>query len=154
MTDSEMKTYEDLIGGEEGYRFYVYDDTTGEPVVKGYTLVGNPTIGWGRLLTKAAGLTQEEGNFLRQGDILRRKAALSEAFPWFEQLSDGRKAVLVSMAYNIGVEGLKGFHLMVAAIERGDFLEAAAQMQDSHWGKDQLPARAERAAKIMFTGEV
>ncbi len=149
-----MKTYEDLIGGEEGYRFYCYDDKNGKPVVKGYTLEGNPTIGWGRLLTKESGITKEEGNFLRQGDILRRRAALSEAFPWFESLSDGRKAVLVCMAYNIGVDGLKGFHLMIAAIEKGDFLEAAAQIQDSHWAKDQLPARAERAAKMMFTGEV
>lgn len=154
MTDSEMRTYEDLIGGEEGYRFFVYDDKTGEPVVKGYTLVGNPTIGWGRLLTKAAGISREEGNFLRQGDILRRRAELAEAFPWFEQLSEGRKAVLVSMAYQMGVGGVKGFVKMVAAIERGDFLDASAEMLDSHWAKDQTPERADRAAKIMFTGDV
>ena len=36
---------------EESERYFVYDDATGKTILKGSTVVGNPTIGIGRNLS-------------------------------------------------------------------------------------------------------
>lgn len=60
----------------------------------------------------------------------------------------GRRAVLLSMAYQMGVDGVMAFRNMWAAIERQDWGEAADQMLDSLWAR-QTPERASRHARIM-----
>lgn len=60
----------------------------------------------------------------------------------------GRRAVLLSMAYQLGISGLMNFRNMWAAIERQDWEEAAEQMTDSLWAR-QTPERAQRHARIM-----
>ena len=60
----------------------------------------------------------------------------------------GRRAVLLSMAYQMGVDGLMKFKNMWAAINRQDWDDAADQMLDSKWAR-QTPERAGRHARIM-----
>lgn len=46
---------EDQLERQESYRRFVYDDATGQEIVPGYTVQGNPTIGYGRdLMTEGS----------------------------------------------------------------------------------------------------
>jgi lysozyme len=69
-----------------------------------------------------------------------------------EKLNDARQAVLIGMAFQMGLKGLLQFKRTLGSIEDGQFSEAAAEMLDSAWAK-QTPARAMRLATQMETGE-
>lgn len=62
-----------------------------------------------------------------------------------------RGAVLLDMAYNMGVAGLMNFHHMLAAVQAGDWKTAAAEMLNSTWAK-QVKNRAYRLAAVMENG--
>lgn len=63
-----------------------------------------------------------------------------------------RQDILTSMGYQMGVEGLTGFHHMLSAIVDEDWDEAAAQMMDSNWATE-TPERASRHAAVMRNGQ-
>jgi len=89
---------------------------------------------------------------LLDNDIKRNYEAVLKALPWMEKLSDQRQAVLIEMAFQMGVSGLLQFKRMLSAVEDGQYFEAAAQMVESTWAR-QTPARAHRMALQMETGE-
>jgi lysozyme len=70
----------------------------------------------------------------------------------WQDLSEARQAVLISMAYQMGLSGLMKFKKMIAAIDAGDFVEAAAQGMDSNWSS-QTYARANRHMRVMLMGD-
>lgn len=55
------------------------------------------------------------------------------------------------MAFNLGVGGLLEFKQMLAALEEGQYEEAAKQMLMSHWAL-QVGDRAKRISEMMRTG--
>lgn len=112
--------------------------------------VGKLTIGVGRNLDDI-GLSQDEISYLLENDIRRAELAAKDLFPTFDQLSDNRKAVLVSMAFNVGKQGLSGFAKLRAAIAAGDFTQAAVEMMNSRWST-QVGRRADRLSKLMREG--
>ena len=61
-----------------------------------------------------------------------------------------RKAVLISMAYQMGIDGLAGFKNTLKNIAAGRWNDAATGMLDSKWAK-QTPNRARRHAEQMRT---
>ena len=131
---------------DEGSRSFVYDDATGEPVKAGSTLIGNPTIGIGRELSKT-GLSESEIRFMVTNDIDRIESALS-ALSFWGRLSENRKLVLANMAFNLGTHGLFQFVGMMAALEVNDYNRAANEILDSKAAK-QLPNRYHRLARMM-----
>lgn len=62
-----------------------------------------------------------------------------------------RKAVIVDMAYNLGLFGFERFKQCIKALEIKRFDLAAEQMQNSKWYK-QVKTRGERNVKIMKNG--
>jgi len=64
-----------------------------------------------------------------------------------------RRAVIISMCYQLGINGCFAFRKMWEAIDREDWSEAANQMLDSKWAR-QTPARAHRHATVMETGSI
>ena len=66
-------------------------------------------------------------------------------------LDEARTAVLVSMAYQMGVAGLAQFKNTLSLIEHKHFDDAAKAMLDSKWAK-QTPNRAKRHAEQMRSG--
>jgi len=139
------------IKHHEGIRLAVYDDATGDPVVQGYTLKGHPTIGVGRLLTEGRGITEAEVNFLLMNDI---NDVMSEAaqFDWYAGLNSARKAVVISMIFNMGLPRFSKFEKTIAHIAAGDYTKAADEMLDSRWA-EQVGSRANELSKQMATGE-
>lgn len=74
---------------------------------------------------------------------------ISKALP---HCTSPRYDILTSMAYQMGVAGLAGFHKMLEAICDEDREEAVTQMLDSNWAL-QTPERAERHAEVMESGQ-
>lgn len=67
------------------------------------------------------------------------------------QCNDARRDILISMAYQMGADGLAGFTNTLGLISRGDFSRAASAMTNSLWSR-QTPDRARRHAEVMRSG--
>ena len=134
------------IKQDEGCRLHSYPDplSGGDPWTIGYGATG-PDIG------PATIWTQEEADT----DLGVRLSVLCDsldgALPWWIGLAAPRAAVLVNMAYNLGLNGLLGFPHMLAAAQAGKWAEAHDEMLNSAWAR-QVPARALRLANQMQTG--
>lgn len=132
------------LKGDEGVKSTVYFDS-----------LQYATIGVGRLVDArktAVGLRDSEIDFMLNNDVDDRINALSKALPWFQNLDDARKGVLLNMAFQLGVAGLLAFKNTLAAVERGDYAAAAAGMLDSKWAQ-QTFNRAKRLADQMASGQ-
>ena len=116
--------------------------------------LGFTTIGVGRLIdaNRGGGLSDSEVDYLLNNDITDKTAQVLAALPWASKLSRPRFAVLVNMAFQMGIGGLLQFKRTLGSIEDGQYGEAAKEMLDSTWAK-QTPARAHRMALQMETGE-
>lgn len=111
---------------------------------------GHLTIGYGHNLEQGISIAAAE--FILQEDLARAERAVNDAFPWGWKLDDARQFVLVDMAFNMGLAGLKGFKKMLSAVEQGDYPTAAREMLNSKWA-GQVGRRAVELSKIMQTGE-
>jgi lysozyme len=131
------------LRGDEDERACVYRDH-----------LGYFTIGVGRLVDArkpGAGLRPVEISFLLQNDMDDRIDALMRRLPWFQNLDDARKGVLLNMSFQMGVEGLLGFERTLALVRDGKYENAAHAMLQSKWAQ-QTPARAQRMAEQMRSG--
>ena len=128
---------------EEGSESCAYQDTR-----------GFWTIGVGRLIDarKGDGLSQDEIEYLLDNDIKKITEQVHKFLPWVSKLNEPRQAVLIGMAFQMGLRGLLGFKRTLGSIEDGQYFEAAVEMLDSTWAK-QTPERAHRLATQMKTGE-
>lgn len=130
------------LKGDEGVKPSAYQDH-----------LGYWTIGVGRLIDARKGgkLRDDEIAYLLNNDIEDRINALNKRLPWFQDLDDARKGVLLNMAFQLGTEGLLGFERTLSLIRDGKYDNAAHAMLQSKWAK-QTPARAARMAEQMRTG--
>ena len=136
---------------DEGVRYQVYDDATGQPIQAGDTLQGHPTIGVGRNLTAARGVSDLEVDTMLDNDCRIVVRELDHALPWWRNLSDGRQRALANMAFNLGMPTLQRFSRMLRALEAGEYEAAAREALDSRWAR-QVGARAERIAELFREG--
>lgn len=130
--------------GDEGSKPCVYLDT-----------LGYATLGVGRLVDPrktGAGLRPDEIAYLLRNDIDDRIEALTRALPWFQNLDDARKGVLLNMAFQLGTDGVLKFVNTLELVRRGNYAEAADAMLLSKWA-DQTPARAKRLSQQMRSGQ-
>ena len=112
------------------------------------------TVGVGRLIDArrpGAGLRPDEIDYLLQNDIDDRIASLTKALPWFQNLDDVRKGVLLAMAFQMGTAGLLQFNTTLGLVREGKYAEASEAMLNSRWAT-QTPARAQRLATQMREG--
>lgn len=137
MTDDYYLT----IKRDEGFRSKVYLDHK-----------GIPTIGYGTKIDELE-LTREMGEYFLERELAEKEARLIK-IPAFLTLSETRKNVVRSMAYQMGVRGVKNFKNMWVAIIGQSYAQAAHEMRDSRWWRDpKTRARAERMANRMETGK-
>lgn len=110
-------------------------------------MVGKLTIGYGRNLDDV-GLRESEADQMLSNDVMGVYEQLLDALPWAAMLSAERQAVLVNMAFNLGLDGLLGFKNTLAAIRAGKYQEAASMMLESKWAQ-QVKGRATELASRM-----
>lgn len=108
------------------------------------------TIGIGTLIDKrkGGGITHEEALYLCRNRVESKAAELDEQIPWWSSLAPELGPVLLNMAFNMGVDGLLGFHDFLAALEQGDRKAARVAMLDSKWART-VGARATRLANVV-----
>jgi lysozyme len=123
------------LRSDEGVRFRPYLDTANPP---------NISIGIGRNLS-AEGVSRGEIALMFDNDLADAEHAVRLLVPRFDLLSDGRKAVLMNMAFNLGYARLAKFVRMLRAVNEGRYTDAAAEIRDS----ELAPARKERLAVQM-----
>lgn len=97
-------------------------------------------------------ITADQARRLLIRDLVDCDRALNDALPWVSSLDDARYGVLLNMAFNLGVHGLRGFRRMLAAVRGGRYDDAAAEMLNSVWAR-QVKGRARELAQQMRDGE-
>lgn len=146
-----MPSITSLVQYEEGFREKPY-----------LCSEGYPTVGTGiRIGPKGADLKNYEFTVPREVDAVWLQYKLNECMRGMlsnERISkainildEARTAVLVSMAYQMGVAGLAQFKNTLYLVETKQFEEAAKAMLDSKWAR-QTPNRAKRHAEQMRSG--
>lgn len=124
------------LGFDEGVRSRPYSDS-----------VGKITIGCGRNLSDN-GVSRGEIALMFDNDLATAEAVARKLIPNFDLLSDARKAVVVNMAFNMGLKGLATFVNTLESIVAGRYADAARGMLASKWAT-QVGARAQRLALSM-----
>lgn len=126
----------DWVKTEEGFREQAYLDS-----------LGIPTFGYGfTYITKSEADTilHNRINSIRYDVLLLLKGLDIE-------LDEFRKAVLMDMTYQLGINSVKKFKQMFLALSEHNYDEAANQMLDSKW-HTQTPQRCELLARRMKLG--
>lgn len=115
--------------------------------------LGYWTIGVGHLIDAKKGGSLPQGiiDDILDYDIEAHTNALLKAFPWVADLDPIRQAVLINMAFNLGIDGLSGFGHTLALIRSGDYTGASMAMLQSKWAT-QVGIRATRLAEQMRLG--
>ena len=138
-----IESLEDMLIRHEGMILHAYQDS-----------LGFWSIGVGRLIDKrrGGGISEAEARYLLKNDI-QRVVQEAQQFEWYDKLNDARKIAICDMLFNLGKPGFLTFRRMLAALERGNYAEAAKEMMDSKWAQ-QVGRRATELAEIMRTGEL
>lgn len=153
LNPEESLIIEHILIEDEGVRNFPYLDCCGLPWRQcNCHNKGKLTIGIGRNLDDV-GLSKSEIWQLKENDVKKVVSELDLSFDWFQTLSTARRIVIISMAFNLGVQGLKNFKNMIKAIEQGDFDSASEEMKDSAWFL-QVKDRGKRLASIMKSGHI
>ncbi len=141
MLSTPLTNAKNLLIRFEGLRLKPYQDST-----------GNLTIGVGRNLTDR-GISEEEALHLLANDIVFFYRELGARYAWFNHLDDVRQLALVTMAFNLGMEGLAGFRELLVALMLKHYNVAAEAALNSKWAK-QVGKRAVETAEMLRTGEL
>lgn len=136
----------------EGLRLCVYDDATGREIKQGSRVQGHPTIGVGRLLTSARGLSTIEVEMLLENDIEVVVDELNRNASWWNDLCEPRKAVMVNLCFNLGWPRLSLFENMIDAAKKGNWDRAADELIDSKWFR-QVGLRGLELVEQLRTGK-
>ena len=123
---------------QEGLKLYAYQDH-----------LGFWSIGYGRMIDKrrGGGISIPEAEFMLENDVRKVDQILGDI------LKDEpvRRAAIMNMAYQLGLEGVMKFRKMWAAIGKKDWETAAREGLDSLWAK-QTPERAVVVMEQLRTG--
>ncbi|WP_205950255.1 glycoside hydrolase family protein [Pantoea stewartii] len=140
-----------ILNYEEGFRPKPYIDTEGYPTVGTGFLIGpkgaalsNYTFSLSKQVSDVW-LQELVDNRIQQ---MNGKPAILAAI---NKCNPARRDVLISMAYQLGTDGLAGFKNTLAMVAAENFAGAASGMLNSLWAK-QTPKRANRHAEVMRTG--
>lgn len=150
---------DDSIRGNEGFREHPYLDTK-RLWTFGYgrCLETNPlsSAEWKYLLATGAiavSITQEGAGWLMRRELFHVENECRKLSFW-SKLNDVRRNVILEMAYQMGVGGVKNFKKAIAAIEASDWKTAADELADSEWARTDSPARAKKLIDQFRSGEL
>ena len=135
---------------------YPYRDSRGYPTI-GYgrlcstTLVANDAAAAGPCKTYKSQCSAEVAKKWLSEDIESKTDCIqnySNIKAAYDNASNYRKAVIISMAYQLGCQGLSGFKNTLKYMANGQWGNAATEMLDSAWNS-QTPNRAKRHSHVI-----
>ena len=137
MTPESLALLQAQLVRHEGYRQHPYTDS-----------VGVLTIGIGRNLTDK-GLSDDEIMHLFNNDIADAIDDARHLCLKYDELSQARRLVLISMVFNLGRSKLAKFDKFLGALHREEWNEAANEILDSDAARKDAPARYATLARMM-----
>lgn len=147
-TDMDPQFFADMrreLEGDEGRRASAYKDS-----------LGFLTIGIGRLIDTRKGgkLSDDEIDYLLANDIRAKWAQLDARVPAWQTVKNDpvRMRALLNMAFQLGIDGLLGFHNSLALISNKEWAAAGRALRKSAWFQ-QTPNRAARVIRMIETGK-
>ena len=112
-----------MIKENEGLRLKKYNDS-----------LGNPTIGYGHLVKPDSKIpdtiSKAYADQLFEKDYRYHKQA-AQSIPGYDKMSLQQKAAMIDLTFNMGPQWYQEFPLMMAAIQRGDYKTAGAELKNS-----------------------
>src|SRR5258708_23758111 len=152
-----IASIDDLIYFHEGRRHQCYDDATSLPLNLGDHCKGTATIGEGHTGPEVQpGLvwTDEQIAAAKAADlaIATSRAAADIGVEW-DGIDEVRQAAFIDMAFEMGGNGLAGFHHMIIAARAGDWSAASRFALESAWARTEAPHRARDDADMILTGQ-
>lgn len=132
----------------EGFRGIVYNDRTGDTV-----RLESParlTVGYGRNL-EAKPLSYAVAELMLAEDVAEAERGAfrvwgSDVFTWAD-LSEERAAILIEMCFQMGEAGVRGFVKFLEHAKARRHEQAADEMLDSKWAREDSPGRAKELAR-------
>jgi lysozyme len=139
------------IKAHEGLRLKWYKDT------KGFLTIGygtkSPLSSFELQNVKNGNeITESEAEWLLRYRLESSMNELNSYKPILKTLSENRRRILFEMSYQLGVPKLLKFVKMWAAIEKNNFKDAAFEMTNSKWAREDSPKRADDLATLMLLG--
>lgn len=108
---------------------------------------GKLTIGYGRNL-EDRGISLDEAELLFERDLSRVERELIQHLDFYEGLSPKGQAILLDIAFNLGIRGLLGFRKMLVALNEKNYEVVVSEIESSNWAK-QVPRRAEELCDMV-----
>lgn len=97
------------------------------------------------------GITKNAAMMLFRNDINRCERQLRDNISFYLKLDKNRQFALLNMCFQLGIDGLLGFHKMLACLENGNYGGAYAECITSKV-YEQTPKRTIRNANAFRTG--
>tara|TARA_R110002020_G_scaffold2212_1_gene10322 strand:- start:193 stop:618 length:426 start_codon:yes stop_codon:yes gene_type:complete len=129
MIPKELQDIVDDIKKHEGFEPKVYECTE-----------GYETIGYGFAI-KDLVIDKDVADLILMKKLHTLLQRILIAFPWFKDIDDRAKSVVVNMCYQLGIRGFSKFKKTIYYLETEQYEEASTECLDSLWAK-QTPSRA------------
>lgn len=140
---------EDQIIFEEGEKLHMYKCTRGfNTIGVGHNCDASPYF-HGQKIPNT--ITKEQSREILADDLQKTVSQLHAAWPQIGLLQGARHDAVIQMAFQLGVNRLLGFKMMLKALNAQEWAKASKEALDSDWAK-QTPARAKRVAHQILTG--
>ena len=133
------KEFEQIVNDikkHEGFKAKVYKCTE-----------GYDTIGYGFAI-KDLIIDEDVANLILMKKLQKLLERVHIAFPWFKDIDNIAKAVVINMCYQLGLRGFSKFKKTIYLLETQQYEEASVEMLDSLWAK-QTPNRAKELSETL-----
>lgn len=129
-----------ILKEHEGLRLKMYQDTK-----------GIATIGYGHNLV-AKPIPLEAAEVIYRQDVQDAIKDCITNFPWFMDLDTVRQEVIIMLVFNMGVQGVSQFKLMIQALKEKNWARAAFELSNSKWRSDVGEDRHRTLTDALETG--
>ena len=153
-----LTVMEQELERDEGLRLSAYKDPAEKLTIGvGRNLDDNP-LSPAELLVighdcRTQPITKEQALYLLGNDIKATTLCLDRFLPWWANMDEVRKRVLINMCFNLGISRLLQFKETLHWMQLGHYNAAASCMAESKWAA-QVGQRAVRLENMMRTGVV
>ena len=131
---NEFKEIISDIKKHEGFKEKVYKCTE-----------GYDTIGYGFAI-KDLIMDEDIASLILLKKLQKLLERVHIAFPWFKDIDNTAKAIVINMCYQLGLTGFSKFKKTIYLLETEQYDEASIEMLDSLWAK-QTPNRAKELSE-------
>jgi lysozyme len=141
MSPNGRASLQKMLIRQEGLRLKPYRDSR-----------GFETIGYGHNLS-ANGISASIASEILLEDTLETIHQLNLKLPWYSELNEARQSALISICFNLGINGLLEFHQTLDALKNNNWQLAHNNVLLSE-AAQQDKLRYQEIATIFLTGEL